>query len=363
MWATSAEFNKALAQPNRKWRSRIEVFYGDQLQQSLDVLLSGSVKLDNVAVRRQVDMEIVDIDGLLTPASAGDLLAPKGTELRVSRGLVLADGTTEWVPLGVFGVVSPSVKASPDGGTILSLKGYDRVDAVRNRRFDAPYTVAKGTATTAAAAQIVTSRMSVNTRITATNSTTPETVFEALSDPWDAVRDLADADSLSAYFDPQGTLVIGPDAGVETGIVYEPGVNSFLLESSREMDSSKTYSGVVVNVEHPDQTPIRYVLWDTDPASPTYANGPFGRRPYGFSSSLITTVAQAQLAAQTLLPRVSRIPQTAQIITAGHIGHDVGDVVTVVDPRTRTAGRWRIVGGQIPLRPGENSWKLEEYGA
>lgn len=361
MWATTPQFNEALNLPNRKWRSRIEVFYGDQLQQSLDVLLSGSVKLDNVAVRRQVDMEIADVDGLLTPASAADLLAPKGTELRVSRGLVLADGTTEWIPLGVFGVVEPEVKASPGNGTVLSLKGYDRVDAVRNRRFDSAYTVAKGTPTTTAATQIVTTRMSVNTRVTTTSSTTPETVFEALSDPWDAVRDLADADSLVAYFDPQGTLVIGPDAGVETGITYEPGPESFLIDSSRKMDSSKTYSGVVVNVEHPDQTPIRYVLWDTDPKSPTYADGPFGRRPYGFSSSLITSMAQAQLAAQTLLARVRQIPQTAEIVTAGHIGHDVGDVVSVVDPRTRTVGRWRIVGGQIPLRPGTNSWKLEQF--
>lgn len=360
MYQTTDLFNATLQQPNRKWKTRVEVLFGTELKQSLNVVLDGSVKLDNVAVRRQVDMTMVDVDGLLTPADARDLLAPKGTELRVARGLVLADGTTEYVPLGVFGVVEPEVTASPTGGTVLSVKGYDRVDAVRSRRFTDAYPIVKGTATTTAITNIVTSRLSVNTRVIASPTTTPEVVYEALSDPWDAVRDLADADSLTAYFDPLGSFVVSPDVNSETGIVYEPGPDSFLVESSRKMDSSKTYSGVIVRGEHPDETPIRYELWDLDPTSPTYADGPFGRRPYGFTSSLVTTQAQAIVAAQTILARVKRIPQTAQITTAGHIGHDVGDIITVIDPRTRTAGRWQIVGGQVPLRPGLATWKLEQ---
>lgn len=360
MWPTSDEFRAILNSSNRKWRSKVEVLYAGELRVELDVMLDGKISLDDVAVRRQCDLTIVDADGLLTPVTAHDLLAPKGTELRPSRGLVLSDGTVEWIPLGVFGVVEPEISAEYGGGTRIKLKGYDRVDAMRVRRFPAPYSIRKGTPTTTALANIVTSRLDVPTRITETGSTTPETIFDALSDPWDAVRDLASADTLTAYFDPLGNFTTGPDVDVETGVSYTTGVDSLLIATSRSFDSSKTYSGVVVTGEHPDETPIRVELWDTDPNSPTYADGPFGRRPYGFSSSLITTEAQALLSAQTILKRVTRIPQTATLTTVGHIGHDIGDIVTVDDARTRTSGRWRIYGGGVPLRPGTNSWKLEE---
>lgn len=363
MWPTSVDFSAALHGDSRRWFSRVEVLYGGQSATEFDVVLDGSVSLDDVAVRRACDLTLADVDGTLTPRDARDLLAPKGTELRIARGLQLADGTVEWIPLGVFGVSKPEVTADADGGTQISLAGHDRVDAIKLRRFAAPWVIAKNTPTTTAIAQIVTSRMDVPTRIVASGTVTPEVIYEELSDPWAAVAELAAADSLVAYFDPMGTLVIGPDEQIETGITYAPGPRSFLLGASRGMDSSQAYSGVIVTGEHPDETPIRVELWDTDPTSPTYHLGPFGRRPYGFASELITTVAMANKAAATILPRVRRIPQAATMTTVGHIGHEVGDVVVIDDPRTLTSGRWRIVGGTVQLRPGTTTWKLEEADA
>lgn len=363
MWPHSSAFDLALQSPAgapRRWYSRVEVLYGGQSALTFDTVLEGSVTIDDVAVRRKCNLTLADADGLLTPRTAADLLAPKGTEMRVARGLQLADGSVEWVPLGVFGISKPQVQASSDGGAQLSLEGHDRVDAVKLRRFPAPWAITKGTPTTTAIVNIVTSRLDVPVRVTATGSTTPEVVYDALSDPWVAVEELAAADSLVAYFDPMGTLVVGPDEQVETGLTYSPGRSSFLLDAARGFDSANSYSGVVVTGEHPDETPVRVELWDTDPTSPTYYLGPFGKRPYGFDSELITSVAMANKAAATILPRVRRIPQSATMNTVGHIGHDVGDVIVLEDPRTLTSGRWRISGGTVPLRPGAPSWKLEE---
>lgn len=360
MWATSEAFTEALEQTNRQWRSRVDILYGGQLVQALDVLLEGSVDLDSVAVRRAGKFQLTDPSGSLTPRDAHDLLAPKGTELRPFRGLVLASGAVEWVPLGVLGISEPTISRKAGGGTVVDLTAMDRVDAVRARRFASPWAVHQGTPTHEAISAIVTSRLAVETRLTPTGSTTPALVYDALSDPWDAVRELAGADTLSAFFDPLGSLAVVRDVPVQTGIIYKPGPGSFLIENSRTITADNTYSGVVVHVEHPDRDPIHVEVWDTNPKSPTYAAGPFGYRPYGYSSPAITTPEQAVLAANTILPRVTRMRQTATIVTVGHPGHDVGDVVTVEDPDTKTSGDWVVTGGAIPVRAGKLSLKLQE---
>lgn len=357
MWPTSEAFDEALARSSRVWNTRVEVLYAGSVAVTLNVVADGKVSIDDVAVRRSLNLTLVDAEGTLTPSDAKDLLSPKGTEIRIYKGLTLASGAVEEVPLGVFGITEPTVTAHRNG-TIVKLRAPDRVDAVRKRRFDAPYPVASGTSTSAAIVAIVTSRLDVPYRIVDTGHTTPEVVFDELSDPWDAVRNLASADSLIAYFDPLGTFVVQPDTEFDTGVTYASGASSLLVDSQRLISAENTYSGVVVKGEHPDYPGIRYVLWDTDTGSPTYYLGPFGKRPYGFSSPLITTTGMAQTAAETILPRVTKMRQEIKISTVGHPGHDVGDVVTVLDPKSRTNGRYTVIGGDIPLRVGRIGWKL-----
>lgn len=352
MWPTSDAFEAALRSSSRRWATKIEVLYGADLVTSLNVLVSGYVSMDDVAVRRECHFTLVDADGVLTPASARDLLAPKGTEMRIHRGLFTgetADGY-EWVPLGVFGIVEPEVRAHSDG-TVIEVKGFDRVDTVRDRKFINPWVVTNGTFIHTAIADIVTSRLSVPVRVTSTAPhMVPESVFDRYSDPWDAVRELAESAGYMAYFDQLGSLVIGPEEPQVTGYRYEPGPDSMLMTSARKFDKSKTYSGVVVRGEHPDKTPVRVEKWDLDPKSPTYSLGPFGQRPYGYYSNLVTTTAQAQAVADSLFPRVTRITQECTITVLGHPGHDIGDVIEIVDPRSKTSGKWQVIGGTIPLR-------------
>lgn len=359
MWRTSDAFNAALHARARRWASKIEVLFGGDLVTTLNVLVDGDVSIDSVAVRRAVDLRLVDIDGTLTPAGANDLLAPKGTELRVYKGLWLNSSDIEYVPLGVFGIVEPEVSAH-ENGTQVKVKGWDRVDAIRVRQFEDPYTVTAGTSTTGAIKNIITSRLNVEVRVTPTGHTAPESVFDALTDPWDAVRELASADGLIAYFDPLGTGVVEPDIEVMTNAEYVVGEGSHLVSTTRKITADRTYSGVIVRGEHPEAGAFRSELWDTDPASPTYADGPFGRRPYGFYSKLITSQAMADETAATIFARVTKMRQTIELITVGHPGHDVGDVVHVVDPRSRTNGYYKVVAGTIPIRPGQNRLRLEE---
>lgn len=352
MWQTSAAFDAALHADSRQWKTKVEVIYDSDVVLVSDVIESGYVQLDNVAVRRELHITFVDADGVLTPASARDLMSPKGTELRVARGLYIPSlDDYEWVPMGVFGLVKPEVRSHSDG-VVLECKGFDRVDNVRARRFTEPWVVAKNTLVTQAIADIVASRIpNIPTKITPSTFLTPEVVYDRLASPWDAVRALASAAGLIAYFDGLGSLVIEPAVGRETGITYTVGTEvATLMNVSRSMDSSETYSGIQVTGENPDQTTFRAEKWDMDPMSPTYSLGPFGRRPYGYFSELITTLPQAQAKVDELFPLKVRIAEEVEINTLGTIGHDIDDVFSVVDPRSRTNGSYQIVSGTIPLR-------------
>lgn len=352
MHATSAFFDEALHADTRKWNTQIEIIYQNDVVLASDVILSGYVGLDNVAVRRELHVTFVDAEGVLTPATTRDLMSPKGTELRVKRGLYIPSlDDYEYVPLGVFGLVKPNVRSHSDG-VVLECKGFDRVDNVRARRFTAPWVVSKGTLVTSAIAAIIADVIpNIPVKITPSSFTTPEIVFDRLDSRWDAVRALASAAGLIAYFDGLGSLVIEPAVGRETGVTYTVGTEvATLMNVSRSMDAAETYSGVQVLGENPDQTTFQVEKWDLDPASPTYSLGPFGRRPYGFFSELITTQAQAQAKADELFAQKVRIAEEVEINTVGTIAHDIDDVFEVVDPRSRTNGRYQIVSGSIPLR-------------
>ena len=100
MWPVSDQFSEQLKASSRRWSTRIEVLYGVEIVTSLNVMVQGYTSIDNVAVRRECHFTIVDADGVLTPAKATDLLSPKGTELRIYRGLFIPSvGDFEYVPL------------------------------------------------------------------------------------------------------------------------------------------------------------------------------------------------------------------------------------------------------------------------
>jgi uncharacterized protein DUF5047 len=349
MWRTSDAYAATLEQSSRTWATRIDVTYADEIVTSLNVMISGYIGLDNVAVRREAHLTLTDVDGSLTPAQATDLLTPKGTELRIYRGL-LVSGEYEWVPMGVFGIVEPQVRAHSEG-TVIEIKGFDRVDKLRANEFEDPWVIADGTAIHTAIAAIVTARLpGTALRVTPSAYTTPALTFDRLTSPWAAIRELLIAGDYVCYFDQLGSCVVEPDVGVETGVVYEKSPTSVLMTTSRTfMSLEKTYSGVIARGEHPDHTPVRGEAWDLDPASPTYSNGPFGRRPYGVWSTLITTIPQAVAVATATLPRVSRIKQECEIHTRGTVAHDVGDIITVIDPASRTNGDYKIISGTIPI--------------
>ena len=343
-----------------------------QVVATLDTLVEGSVTTENQSVRRSGDLRIIDRDGSLTPVTARDLLAPSGTELRLFKGLHLpGQAEPEMVPLGTLRISSPKITRD-SSGLYINLKCYDRARQLQRARFTQAWAVAAGTPISQAITDIVVSRCSYPINVTPTTATTNALVFESLSDPWDAINQLASAAGYEAYFDLLGTFTARPTPNYEAQTpvwTYEPGELSLLLANQREMDDERSYSGVIVTAEVPDAAPIRVEVWDLDPNSPTYYDpahpelSRFGAVPYGFSSPIIRTEQQATLAGQTILTRVSGLLEQVEVVTAGHFGHDVGDVIAVRDPGTRLGGTHVIESITQPLRSGPMTLKMRSRRA
>lgn len=241
----------------------------------------------------------------LIPNSPRDLLAPFGTTVSVSIGLELLDGTTALVPYGVYDIDSTNVEISPDERTI-DIELIDLSDRIDRYRFETPFTLSASTTLSAMINTVVLNRIGRNPSI----DTIPIILsyartlgLETETGPWDEVLDILATYGLTAFYRRDGLIgVSGTSPTAST-----PYALTSIGSLSADFDT-RPANVVVARGESADDTiaPVQAVAMDTDPGSATYAGtGPgtssYGRRTEYFSSPLLTTVSEAQAAAQSIL--------------------------------------------------------------
>jgi hypothetical protein len=122
------------------------------------------------------------------------------------------------------------------------------------------------------------------------------------------------------------------------------------VQVGSSLSAEGVYNGVVIRGEGDLQEQILAELWVTDgPLRATTLDGersPFHRVPYFYSSPFITTAAQANAYAPTLLERVSS-PRAArlEVTCVTNPLLQVGDVVLVTDSRFV----WTVRLTRVPL--------------
>ena len=130
---------------------------------------------------------------------------------------------------------------------------------------------------------------------------------------------------------------------------YGEGETNLVLNADVSGTLERTYNGVIASGEGTDiSTPVRALVWDEDPTSPTYYLSGFGQAPYFYSSPQLTTVNQCEIAASTILARVKGRAQGLTWSSVVNPALEPLDVVT-----TTLAGvTSRVVIDQIvtPLR-------------
>ncbi|WNI28658.1 DUF5047 domain-containing protein [Streptomyces sp. ITFR-6] len=269
-------------------------------------ITDGSVTVDRGSkVRRSLSLTVSDPRRL--PWGPLDPLAVYGQKLIVSRGIRYAGGATEMVPLGTFRI------NEPQGDTLLgpvTLTGQSSECYVIDDKFMAP-TTTRGYSNCVDAIEYLIRHSLPNAAIVnktagARNPSCAVVTWDANTDRWDAVQQVALAMQAEVYVDALDRFVIADVPQVLTSrVVWDiaEGEGGTLMSASRQMSRTAVYNGVVASGENAaaNVAPVSAVVYDTDPTSPTRWSGPFGHVPKFISSALWVSVGACQAAANFAL--------------------------------------------------------------
>lgn len=287
----------------------------------VDVMRQGTVVDSSLGSSTlQVTAGHVDVDGqadirrrgslrLLTGLSYGP-----GAEYAVSYGVGLLDGTTEWIPVGVFSA------ANRDDTHLMSATGplrdrtltlYDRVWRVQRNRWEQPFTVPARRYYSDVIRTLVADRLPWlglgHIVVPDLPYRTGQLVFDPVNDtPWSAIAQMAASCGHVPFFDGLGWFRMVPDPAVTNPApVLSISETNGMVWSGDTETNEPGWNGVCVTGTSPtgDTDGVRAVVWDSDPESPTYSDGPYGHVLKFASSPMIVTQQQAIDYARTELAR------------------------------------------------------------
>lgn len=321
-------------------------------------LIEGDVTVDTAATsRRTFRARIADPTGAWIPTRPADMLSVvSGHELRVWRGWRYADGTEELLSQGIYTIGEALPVDGP--GLAIELSGEDRSRVVRDNTWVKAYSVGKGRNVIQAAMDIISDRRPgtefTGMDTTSTLHTTPYLPYAEQADPMAAVAQILGAAGLEGFFDVNGRFLIRPipeAANADPVWDYDEGQTSTMLSIKGSGSRGDIFNGVVAVGENTyGISPARAELWDTDPNSPTYYRGPFGRKPKFLPPNpAITTNAMALAAAAGELRRTLRLEPAYSVTVMPHPAHEGGDVAHLRRARLRVDDSHVLQRFSLPL--------------
>lgn len=313
------------------------------------------------AIRRTCDLTVANPDGVWTPSGPGSWLFFNSL-IRLERGVYLDADRVEWCVLGHFLVGRPHADVTP-GGSTLQVQGEDRAKLLVRSRFTEPTTYAAGVRIGAVIGAEATVAGMGTTRYRLDDSgktLTRDRTFEEDESRIDALGDLAHDYGLELYADADGFLTLAEPPDPMTAPVawtYTAGTDAIHTGLSKEWTDDRLYNHVVVTGEDSDPAlPIvRAEASDTNPSSPAYINGPLGDRLYRYTSAMITSTAMAADVAAKLLREVALIEETIDLPQVTNPALEPGDAVAIVEPVSKTNGRYLVESITTPLHLGVQS--------
>lgn len=331
MYPVSGRFLKRLADSYTPI-TRVQLFLTDG--RVVDVpYVGGSVTVDrSQAIRRTCTVTIDDPS--LIPRTPTDQLATYGALLRISSGVSYSSLTdVELVPLGVFRL--DSVDGDVNDGPV-NLQGKDLSAAIADDKFTAPYT-ASGTVVSAVSALIQRSIPTAAVVSTITDQAIGKRVYDIEADPWAGVQEIASGAGAEVYADADGVFRIAtlPDLSTATPVWdVAAAENGVYISASRAMTSDNVHNGVLARGENTSDSvaPVSYLATDGDPTSPTYWSGPYGRRPFFYSSPTLISTAACQQAATLKLAQAKAPNASGDISSLPNPALEPGDVLRIIHP-------------------------------
>lgn len=356
-------------------RSHVVVFRADILPPAGPAIIGvpivdGSVTVDSTAaVRRTLTCTLADPTGQLIPIGATSALAPYGSIIKPWRGIKYPDGSKELMPLGAFKITNSD---TADKGTpSLQIDGSDLSWAVARNKFTDPYVIGAGQNYATAIGTLADNRYGGQMQqLDATSEVTPLIVIDVQEDPWQHLQDMAASFGAEVLYDQDGTFILRiqhDPTGDQIAVAYATGDNpltrtallgsssglpaaAVLIDTDRKLSVDPGYNGVVMVAESTTlPAPIRTVLFDMDPQSPTYSLGAYGQVPAFQSSPFITSQAGCDAAAAAWLKLNIGGTEDVTFDIVPDPSLDADDLVRIVDARENLDTIGMITGLTIPL--------------
>jgi hypothetical protein len=327
VWTVSERFLEALRAPHTL-RTLVTVTPPGGVATTLEVL-SGSVSASASSRVRRTGSLVVYGDQAMF-----ELVSTPGAVVRVTHGLAFGS-SVELVPVLTGELSSPAQQV---GVGRISLRLVDFGQRVARCRFTVPYAPLDSLTRPAVMSAVVTAAVP---GVTVSNTSADVGTVGAgriwNENRWDVVTDLALDGGTEAFFQADGSFLIRnaptiTDLPVWTVNAGEGGV---LISATRERPLDRLYNTVIVQPASTNgsQTWTQQTVAVTDPASPLHPDK-VGVVPYYYKSPTATTAAEAVLAGQRLLERVTGLQETLSLDSISNPALDVNDVVQIITPRT-----------------------------
>jgi hypothetical protein len=256
--------------------------------------------------------------------------------------------------------VTGSGGGNTGGGLSIEISGVDLSRSVARNSWEDVYFVDSGTNYADAIHDIIEDRLpNTQYNFASTTHVTPKLIFGMSmdSDPWQDAQDLATAIGMELFFDALGvcTLRDVPDPGTGQSVwTFSDSANPTIASATRSLTDQTVFNYIVVYGESVDNAvPVSAVAFDDNPNSPTYYLGAYGKVPTSFTSPEITTVEQAQAAADALLNLSIGNAENVEISVVPNPAIEPGDVVTVTIGELKLTGTFMVNDMNTPLSAAE----------
>lgn len=355
MYPTSAAF-KAAVSIDHVVIAKAEVWASDRKLIDLEID-NGKVSVSTSnAIRRTCEVHLTTdrTTANLVPDDGFDYLAPFGNQLRVYRGIQYADGTEEYIPLGVFVITEVQISDTNDGVS-MTIRGEDKSIIISRNKWTSAYQMVSGTLEASLLALLQNRYPDVETSFPTTNVTINQVILGADSnvDPWKDAVMIAQLVGYDLFFDVRGVVTMRQFPTLDAASVvatYEEGNGTTITSLDRRISTKETYNGVIYSVEGSQvTTPVRVEVWDEDTTSPTYRYGVFGSVPTFITTNLISTSAEAIKAATLLLNTYIGQQEEIQFESIVDPSLDVNDVIYVKSEGSKVDRTVIIDSMDIPL--------------
>lgn len=336
---------------------RTELWFADALIGRLDVA-SGSVTADRGSIVRRTCDIVINPQHLDDPLIA-TYLNPYGSVVKMWRGVRFPDGTMNEAP--IFTGRIDSVDLALDG---LSLRCSDLAAQIVDARFPKQYQVTNATTRmTDLIRNLILDAMpaaDVSIDLTSTALVRNGSTWE--QERAEALDDLATQLGAEWFADMSGVFhlrwlpaLITPTTPVEW--IIDAGDSGVLIRNQVTQDRANVYNQVVVNGEAIGDVAGAFgEAHDTNPTSPTYWGGPYGKVPAIITGQTVSpnTTTGANALAKRLLAQYMSRTSSLSVTCVCNPKLQLGQVVRVFAPHLYTDGLYYVQSMSIPTTPDES---------